>query len=207
MNAVMKTAASLVLLGLVFLAGMGLEHKISEREVSEIRDTVFIWNTVESDDIPEPAETAPAADTVPLVVVSKEQLLPSEDSSCVSIIPEVRTWRDTLPTGISYEIQATGVGTSLTHVGIIWPERQISTSSVVSEPYQGWQLFAVGQTSFTGFSPEHINPFAGLELEYTSGIFSCGGAAGVQWERPPGATTHSPTFRIEGNIRIRLCRF
>lgn len=207
MNTTIKIVVFLVLLGLVFLAGMGLQHKITERNAIETRDTVIIWNTVESDDIPAPVKTVPAADTVPPVVVPKEQLLPSEDSSCVSIVPEVRTWRDTLPTGISYEIQATGVGTSLTHVGIIWPERQISTSSVVSEPYQGWQLFAVGQTSFTGFSPEHINPFAGLELEYTKGIFSCGGAAGVQWERPPGASSHSTTFRIEGKIRIRLCRF
>lgn len=207
MNTTIKTAVFLLLLCFVFLAGMGLQHKISERNAVEVKDTVFIWNTVQSDDIPAPVKTVPAADTVPPVVVPIEQLLPSEDSSSISIIPEVRTWRDTLPTGISYEIETTGVGTALTHVGIIWPERLIKTTTVVSEPYQGWQLFAVGQTSFTGFSPEHINPFAGLELEYTRGIFSCGGAAGVQWERPPGATSHSPTFRIEGKIRIRLCRF
>ncbi len=207
MNSVIKTIISLAFLVLVFLAGMVVQHAISKREISEVRDTVFIWNSVQSDDIPEPVEIVPADTTVPLVIVPKKDLLPSEDSSSVSIVPEVRTWRDTLPSGMSYEIETIGVGTALTHVGIMWPERHITTSTVVSEPYQGWQLFAVGHTTFTGFSPEHINPFAGLELEYTKGIFSCGCAAGVQWERPPGASSHSTTFRIEGKIMIRLCRF
>lgn len=207
MSTIYKTGAAIFFLAAVFLAGVMAHRSWSRQNMYQQTDTVYVWKTVEIHDFPTPVESTPAPDSIPPVTLPIDDLTPSEDSSCVSIVPEVRTWRDTLPTGISYEIQATGVGTALTHVGIIWPERQISTSSVVSEPYQGWQLFAVGQTSFTGFSPEHINPFAGLELEYTRGIFSCGGAAGVQWERPPGATTHSPTFRIEGNIRIRLCRF
>ena len=207
MSTIYKTGAAIFFLAAVFLAGVMAHRSWSRQNMHQQTDTVYVWKTVEIHDFPTPVESMPAPDSIPPVTLPIDDLTPSEDSSFVSVRPEVRTWRDTLPSGISYEIETTGVGTALTHVGIMWPERHITTSTVVSEPYQGWQLFAVGHTAFTGFSPEHINPFAGLELEYTKGIVSFGISPGVQWDRPPGSLTHSPSFRIDGTLKIRICKF
>lgn len=207
MSTIYKTGAAIFFLAAVFLAGVMAHRSWSRQNMHQQADTVYVWKTVEIHDFPTPVESTPAPDSIPPVTLPIDDLTPSEDSSFVSVRPEVRTWRDTLPTGIRYEIQTVGVGTSLQHVGIAWPERHVTDTKVVHTPPRGWGLYAVGGSSFSGFKPAGISPFLGLELEYTKGIVSFGISPGVQWDRPPGSLTHSPSFRIDGTLKIRICKF
>lgn len=207
MKALYTVIAILLVLAASFLSGVLVHRQWTARNVSHLPDTVYVWNTIEAEDLPAPAESIPAPDSIPDVSVPAEAAEATEEGDTLRIRPDLRTWRDTLPSGVSYDIRVSGVGTTLQHVGISWPERYITKTEVRHTPPQGWALSAVGGSSFSGFSPADISPFLGLELEYTKGIVSFGVAPGVQWERPPGTLSHSPSFRIDGTLKIRICRF
>lgn len=199
----------LLILAAAFLSGALTHRRWYARNVTTSTDTVYVLKTVEipAEAIPAPAVTAPAPDSIPSVTVPAAVAAYDEERDSLTIRPELRTWRDTLPSGIAYDISVSGVGVQLQHIGFSWPERQVTRTEVIHTPVQGWALSAVGGSSFSGFRKEDIAPFVGLELEYTKGIVSFGIAPGVQWERPLGASSHSPAFRIDGTLKIRICRF
>ena len=207
MSSLIKTGLSLLFLGCFFLAGMFVQRGLFERDTVQQRDTVYLWKEAQTDDIPPPAEIIPAPDSVSPVIIPKSSLRPAEDSSAVEIVPETRVWRDTLPNGAAYDIRVSGVEPMLEHVGIIWPERQVTHTEVRNAVQPGWALSAVGSVTAGGFRPEDILPFAGLELSYTRQTFSFGITPGIQWERPPGAEARTPSFQIRGTLKLQICRF
>lgn len=207
MSTVIKTGLAILFLGCFFLAGMLAQRELFERDTIHQTDTLYLWNEVQTDDIPPPAEILPAPDSVPPITVPKSSLRPAKDSSAVEIVPETRIWRDTLPNGAAYDIRVSGVEPTLEHVSIIWPEKQITHTEVRNAVQPGWALSAVGSVTAAGFRPEDILPFAGLELSYSRKSFSFGITPGIQWERPPGVEARTPSFQIRGTFKLQMCRF
>ena len=194
---------SLLLLAISFCSGIFVHRSWSRSQIhQEQPDTVWVEKEVTIlTPLPDKVVSAPA-DIEP-VAIPKEDLKPSADTTVMTVHPEVSTYRDTLPSGASYDIQITGVGTRLDHVHMTWPE---ATTRVTSE-WKGWELSLIGRGMIAGFQPTDMTAGIGIELGYTSGRFSIGAGPGIVWNRLPGYSVHTPHLCMTGTIKIRLHRF
>ena len=104
---------SLLLLAISFCSGIFVHRSWSRSQIhQEQPDTVWVEKEVTIlTPLPDKVVSAPA-DIEP-VAIPKEDLKPSADTTIMTVHPEVSTYRDTLPSGASYDIQITGVGTRL----------------------------------------------------------------------------------------------
>lgn len=191
----------LLLTSAAFTGGI-FTHRAWVRDHTVPPDTVTVFRT-EYIDRPAPIEVAPAPDTIPAVTVKKEDILPSADSSAVDIRPSLTTYRDTLPSGASYDIKVFGVGTVLEDIRLSWPQREV----VKPTPFRGWSIDLVGRGLVSDISTAGLSGFAGIEFGYTSGRFSIGAGPGVLYSRPPGAASHRAQLAVAGSIKFRLASF
>lgn len=191
----------LLLLSATFIGGI-FTHKAWVRDHTVPPDTVTVFQT-EYIDRPVPVQTVPAPDSIPAVTVKKEDIIPSADSSAMDIRPSVTTYRDTLPSGASYDITVSGVGTVLQDISLAWPQRE----TVIREPYRGWSVDLVGQGMLTDFSMAGVTAFAGLQVGYNSDRFDFGIGPGALWSRPPGAASHKTSLAVMATLKVRLHRF
>lgn len=190
-----------ILLALSFGSGM-LTHKALVKPERMPPDTVTVFReiTVEK---PVPVAVKPAPPSIPSVSIPKADLQPSPDSSEVQVQPEIKTYADSLESGLRYKIQVTGVGAELHSMALSWPERTVTEVA----PFRGWSLDVVGHGLMSGFSQDKMEAFIGLEFGYTSDLFSFGIGPGARWTRPPGSPSHSAQLCVMGTVRIRLARF
>lgn len=188
----------LLLLSLTFGGGI-LTHRAWVRNHAAPPDTVIIHQT-EYIDVPVPVAVEPAPADAPSVTVKKEDILPSADSSAVDIRPSVTTYKDTLPSGASYDIKVSGVGTVLEDIRLSWPQREV----VKPTPFRGWSIDLVGRGLVSDISMAGLSGFAGIEVGYTSGRFSAGIGPGVLYSRPPGAASHRAQLAVAGSIKFRI---
>ena len=194
----------LVLLLVSFVGGISVQrHWHKEDVLSEQVDTVWIEKEVYVKD-PIPVEVSSAAPSTPPVMIKKEDLQTTPDSSTVSIHPSTTTYRDTLPSGASYDIAITGVGTKLEHIQIKWPETY--TTRTVTKEYKGWELSAVGKGMATSFERHDMTYMVGMEFGYTAGAFSIGIGPGVVWQNEPGSVSPKANLCITGTVRLRLLK-
>ena len=164
-------------------------------------DTVTVFRT-EYIDRPVPVSASPAPDSIPPVKVKKEDIIPSADTSSVDIRPTVTTYRDTLPSGASYDIKVSGVGTVLEDITLGWPQLE----TVRAVPFKGWTVDLVGRGLVSDLSAAGLTGFAGVELGYTSDRFSIGAGPGVLYHRPPGAASHKASLALGVSMKVRLAR-
>lgn len=191
----------LLLLSATFVGGI-FTHKAWVRDHTVPPDTVTVFRT-EYIDRPRPVESVPAPDTIPSVTVNKKDITPSADSSAVDIRPSVTTYRDTLPSGASYDVTVSGVGTVLENISLSWPQRE----TVRTVPFRGWSIDLVGRGLISDFSMEGLAAFAGIEVGYTSNRFSIGAGPGVLYDRPPGAASHKAHLAVCVSMKFRLASF
>lgn len=187
-----------LLLSLTFGGGV-LTHRAWIRNHTAPPDTVIVHRT-EYIDVPTPATVEPAPDTTPSVTVRKEDILPSADSSAVDIRPSITTYTDTLPSGATYDIKVSGVGTVLEDIRLSWPQRE----AIRPAPFHGWSIDLVGRGLISDIHMAGLSGFAGIEIGYTSGRFSAGIGPGVLYSRPPGAASHRAQLAVAGSIKFRI---
>ena len=191
----------LLLLSAAFTGGI-FTHKAWIRDhqpPAAVPDTVYRTEFI---DRPVPVSASPAPDSIPSVKVRKEDITPSADSSSVDIRPNVTTYRDTLQSGVSYDITVSGVGTVLQDITLAWPQRE----TVQLVPFRGWTVDLVGRGLLSDFSMNGLTGFAGVEVGYTSDRFSIGAGPGVLYHRPPGAASHKASLAVGVSMKVRLAR-
>ena len=108
----MKAKHLAIIIAVVFLLGAlsgALVHRAFVRPIVEKIDTVTVRKTAELDSLPKVIDTKPAPPSVPDIVIPTEQLTPSQDSSSVSVRPEVTTVSGTLSGGLTYQAQLIGL--------------------------------------------------------------------------------------------------
>ena len=191
----------LLLLSASFIGGI-LTHKAWVRDHTVPPDTVTVFQT-EYIDRPAPVQTAPAPDSIPAVTVKKEDIIPSADSSAMDIRPSVTTYRDTLPSGASYDITVSGVGTVLQDISLTWPQRE----TVRMQPFRGWGVDLVARGLVSDISVAGLAGFAGIEFGYTADRFSISAGPGVLYNRPPGAASHQAHLAVGLNMKFRIASF
>lgn len=190
-----------IIVALAFVGGIFTHRAFSTPETFP-PDTVTVFREVFIEK-PVPVKVEPAPASIPSVTVKKEDLLPSADTTSVQLRPQVSTFTDTLPSGASYHIQASGIGTTLDNISIAWPEK----TTVKTLPYKGWSVNLVGQGIVTNFTKEGVSGFAGLEVGYTNNRFSFGIGPGALWSRPPGADSHKTSLAVMATVKVQLFRF
>lgn len=190
----------LLLLSATFVGGI-FTHRAWISDHTAPPDTVTVFRT-EYIDRPVPVSASPAPDSIPPVKVKKEDIIPSADTSSVDIRPTVTTYRDTLPSGASYDIKVSGVGTVLEDITLAWPQLE----TVRTVPFKGWTVDLVGRGLVSDLSAAGLTGFAGVELGYTSDRFSIGAGPGVLYHRPPGAASHKASLALEVSMKVRLAR-
>lgn len=191
----------LLLLSATFVGGI-FTHKAWVRDHTVPPDTMTVFRT-EYVDRPVPVETSPAPDTIPPVTVKKEDILPSPDSSAVDIRPSLTTYRDTLPSGASYDITVSGVGTVLQDIRLAWPQ----TTQIQTKPFKGWSVDLVARGLISDISMSGLSGFAGVEFGYTCDRFTFGAGPGVLYCRPPGTTAHQARLAVALNLKFRISSF
>lgn len=200
-----KTKIILILFGLLialsFVGGI-FTHRALSRSDTPPADTLYIPQ-IEYVDHPFPVSREPAPESIPSVTIKKEEILPTEDTTTVQVRPTVSTFTDTLPSGASYKIQTSGIGTTIENIALSWPQREI----VKPVPFRGWTVDAVGQGLLTDFSKEGMSGFVGVQVGYTSDRFSFGIGPGALWSRPPGAASHQTSLALTMNVKVNLYRF
>lgn len=176
----MKAKHLAIIIAVVFLLGAlsgALIHRAFVRPIVEKVDTVTVWKTAELDSLPKVIDTKPAPPSVPDIVIPTEQLTPSQDSSSVSVRPEVTTVSGTLSGGLTYQAQLIGLQPAIQSLQVSYPERQLTKT--VLAPYKGWMLSATTD-AFLYSSPKiQFSTKAGLETSYNTGPFHFGVQAGV----------------------------
>ena len=190
----------LLLLSATFVGGIFM-HRAWISDHAAPPDTVTVFRT-EYIDRPVPVSASPAPDSIPPVKVKKEDIIPSADTSSVDIRPTVTTYRDTLPSGASYDIKVSGVGTVLEDITLGWPQLE----TVRTVPFKGWTVDLVGRGLVSDLSAAGLTGFAGVELGYTSDRFSIGAGPGVLYHRPPGAASHKASLALGVSMKVRLAR-
>lgn len=190
----------LLLLSATFVGGI-FTHRAWISGHTAPPDTVTVFRT-EHIDRPVPVSASPAPDSIPPVKVKKEDIIPSADTSSVDIRPTVTTYRDTLPSGASYDIKVSGVGTVLEDITLAWPQLE----TVRTVPFKGWTVDLVGRGVVSDLSAAGLTGFAGVELGYTSDRFSIGAGPGVLYHRPPGAASHKASLALGVSMKVRLAR-
>lgn len=190
----------LLLLSATFVGGI-FTHRAWISDHAAPPDTVTVFRT-EYIDRPVPVSASPAPDSIPPVKVKKEDIIPSADTSSVDIRPTVTTYRDTLPSGASYDIKVSGVGTVLEDITLGWPQLE----TVRAVPFKGWTVDLVGRGLVSDLSAAGLTGFAGVELGYTSDRFSIGAGPGVLYHRPPGAASHKASLALGVSMKVRLAR-
>ena len=189
---------SLLLLLSAFLGGI-FTHKAWVREHTSPPDTVTV-SRIEYVDRPVPVEKTPAPDSIPSVKVKKEDIIPSKDTSAVEIRPEVTTYRDTLDSGVSYDITVSGVGAQLQDLRLWWPQKTM----VQTKPFKGWSVDLVGRGLVSDVSVAGLSGFAGVEVGYTSDRFSFGIGPGVLYHRPPMMNAHQADLAVSVSMKFRI---
>lgn len=193
------TLIALLLLAMAFGGGV-LTHRAWTRAYQSPPDTVTVFRTqyIAS---PTPAEVRSAPPSTPSVTIRKRDLQPSpEDSATVQVRPEVKTYQDSLPSGLAYKIQISGVGAAVQTMDFSWPQKEILKPT----PFKGWAVDLVGKGTITGLTLPDMTGLVSLELGYHSDRFSFGLGPGVMWSRQPGAASHSAALCVTGTARIRL---
>ena len=192
---------ALLLMLVAFIGGI-FTHKALSKEEPLPPETIIVPQ-IEYVDSPFPVSREPAPDSIPSITIKKEDILPTEDTTSVQVRPTVSTFTDTLPSGASYKIQASGIGTSIESIALSWPQRE----TVIREPYRGWSIDLVGQGTLTDFSMAGVTAFAGLQVGYNSDRFDFGIGPGALWSRPPGAASHKTSLAVMATLKVRLHRF
>ena len=196
------TTRSKILLGvavLVFLIGLFSGVKlhsiyISRNTIESVPDTVYVPQVV---DIPEPVLVGKERDTSTLSV-PKEDVKISADSISMELPKEIVTYRDSLPSGISYTATVTGYQPVLSGLKLSYPEKTVKTT--VYKPYEGWALSAFGQAAYS--TPATFLA-GGLSLSYNIKAFNFHIDAGVSHFRfPAAAPVTSPYIGVGTNITI-----
>lgn len=196
------TTKSKILIGvvvLVFLIGLFSGVKlhsvyVSRNTTENVPDTVYVPQTV---DIPEPLLVEKERDSSSLSV-PKQDVKISADSTSIEVPKEVATYRDSLPSGISYTAVVTGYQPVLTGLKFNYPEKNVMTT--VYKPYEGWALSAFGQAAYS--TPASFFS-GGLSLSYNIKAFNFHIDAGVCHFRFPAATpVTSPYIGAGANITI-----
>lgn len=192
---------ALLLMLVAFIGGI-FTHKALSKEEPLPPETIIVPQ-IEYVDRPFPVSREPAPDSIPSITIKKEDILPTEDTTSVQVRPTVSTFTDTLPSGASYKIQASGIGTSIESIALSWPQRE----TVIREPYRGWSIDLVGQGMLTDFSMAGATAFAGLQVGYNSDRFDFSIGPGALWSRPPGAASHKTSLAVMATLKVRLHRF
>ena len=203
MNKTSIIIALVVLLAALSFVGGIFTHRAFSRSAGPQIDTVYLSTHTEQIDHPFPVSREPAPESIPSVTIKKEELLPTKDTATVQVRPTVSTFTDTLPSGASYKIQTSGIGTAIENISLSWPEKNI----LKTVPFKGWTVDAVGQGLLTDFSKEGVSGFVGVQVGYTSDRFSFGIGPGALWSRPPGAASHQTSLALTMNVKVNLYRF
>lgn len=195
-------ALLLLLIAFAFIGGI-LTHRAFVRAQDPPEPVIIEKKEYIPQPMPVKIEAAP--DTIPSISIKKENIIQDADSSSVQVRPSVTTFADTLSSGVSYEIKASGIGTRIENIAFSWPQPQANPQKAI--PYKGWSINAVGHGILTSFTPEGISGYAGVELGYTSNRFSFGIGPGCMWTRTPGLTSHKSSLAVMASIKIQLFRF
>lgn len=190
-----------VLLIASFATGF-LVHRSIQKSRTVAVDTLVIYRQ-ESITNPEPVSVEPAPKKAEPISINKEDIIETTDSSIVHVHPDTYTYADTLESGVAYNIEASGLGVELSNIGIYWPEKNINKYV----PRRGWSVDLVGSGNLSGFRPENMSFGIGLEVGYSVGRFTFGFGPGVEWTRPPGATSFQPSLSVSGTVGVRLFEF
>lgn len=194
----MKAKHLAIIIAVVFLLGAlsgALVHRAFNRPIVTKVDTVTVWKTAALDSLPKTVETKPAPASIPDIVIPTEQLTPSQDSSSVSVRPQMTTVSGTLSGGLTYQAQLTGIQPSIQSLQVSYPETQVTKT--VLAPYKGWLLSATTD-AFLYTSPKiQFSTKAGLETSYNTGPFHFGVQAGV-------LVTRSDSWNVSPYIGARV---
>lgn len=199
------TTKSKIILGcaiLLFLTGLLSGMKIhslyiSRNTVESTPDTVYIEKVI---DIPYPTLTGKVRDSSSLSIPKKDVKV-SKDSTSVDIQKEIATYKDSLPSGISYTATVTGIQPVLSSLKFTVPERRITQT--VYKPPEGWSLSAFANAAYS-FPMQSVS--GGVSLSYCIGAFDFHVDVGAQRMKTQGLSPVTTPY-VGVGARVTFLRF
>lgn len=202
----MKIKLASILITIAFaiglISGAFIHRGYVQRQTRPVQsDTTIVQKHIDIT-MPEPAESH--VDETPISVPVADLKPVPGDTTVVQILPEVKTYRDTLADGTTYTAIVSGVQPSLQSLSLAYPERTITNT--VQKPFKGWTLSAEADARLAGTASMGFYAFTGVELAYNVGPFHVGVDAGLsEFRAAQGPWQLSPY--IGARVRIDILRF
>lgn len=202
----MKTKLIAILITIAFfiglISGAFIHRGYVQRQTRPIQsDTTILLKQIDIT-MPEPKESH--VDETPISVPLAELKPVPGNNTVAQILPEVKTYSDTLSDGTTYTATVSGVQPSLQSLSLKYPERTITNT--VMKPYKGWTLSAVADAKLSGTASMGFYAFTGAELAYNTGPFHIGIDAGLSEFRTNKEPWQLSPY-IGVSVRIDIIRF
>lgn len=167
-------------------------------------DTTTTMKPAILDSIPRVEDSQPAPENIPDIIIPTVKLTPSDDSSYVSVRPELTTLTGTLSGGLSYKAQISGIMPTLQSLQVSYPERQITKT--VTAAYSGWMLSASANTFLYSTGKLNAGAVAVIEASYNTGPLHLALQAGVMTIKPDTYTYNKTTPYLGARITLDILK-
>jgi len=188
----------LVCIILGFISGWLIRKRTAEPVVTDTQiDTVYIEKKVSIDN-PAPVSSAPA----PPVLVPRDSVRKTADSTMLSVAATTKTYRDTLET-VAIEAIVSGVEPKVDRVSVTYLAPLVTTTRTIVKPFQGWKMSVSSNNAIYTQALQSQNC---IEFSYTTGPFVFGLQAGAMVTKPfPGEVRVDPY--LGGRLTFDILKF